>query len=145
LRAFIGSEDKTTFTAMPPLLMPHGAYWIPSQYFLMDMNGKNKFVNIRQGNQRLGELYGTMEDAASAGGAESQRRALSLATPPPRLLKDEGMVLIAQILLMSGCEAMIASYSSNVAVLVHDLMLARKGHAAHRRPRSPCTRAHSPL
>ena len=42
------------------------------------------------------------------------------------LLKDEGMVLIAQIILMSGCEALIASYSSNVAVLVHDLMLARK-------------------
>ena len=34
--------------------------------------------------------------------------------------------LIAQILLMSGCEAVLASYSSNVAILVHDLMLARK-------------------
>ena len=39
-----------------------------------------------------------------------------------------------QILLMSGCEAMIGSYSSNVAILLHDLMLARKvarGEAMH--------------
>lgn len=36
------------------------------------------------------------------------------------------MVLIGQILLMSGCEALLASYSSNVAILVHDLMYARK-------------------
>ena len=44
-----------------------------------------------------------------------------------RLLKDEGMTLISQMLLMSGCEAFIGSYSSNVAILVHDLMLARRG------------------
>ena len=36
------------------------------------------------------------------------------------------MVLVLQILLMSGCDALIASFSSNVAVLVHDLMLARR-------------------
>ena len=41
-------------------------------------------------------------------------------------MKDEGQVLVAQILLMSGCESLVASYSSNVAVLVHDLMHARK-------------------
>ena len=50
------------------------------------------------------------------------------------------MVLIAQMLLMSGCEAMIASYSSNVAVVVHDLMLARRGapRFAHRPHPLPC-------
>ena len=42
------------------------------------------------------------------------------------LQKDEGSVLILQMLLMSGCDALIGSYSSNVAVLVHDLMLARQ-------------------
>jgi hypothetical protein len=130
LRAFIGSEDKATFAQMPPLLQPHGAYWIPSRYFLMDMSGKNKFVNIRQGNQRLGELYGDIEDAARKVGAMTTNKPAKA----PAMLKDEGMVLIAQILLMSGCEGMIASYSSNVAILVHDLMLARKvsrGEALH--------------
>jgi hypothetical protein len=115
LRAFLGSEDKATFDAMPPLLRPFGAYWIPSSYFVMDMSAKNKFVNIRQGNERLGQLYGSLEDAAK--GKVAAGRALH---------KDEGMVLIAQMLLMSGCEALIASFSSNVAVLVHDLMYARK-------------------
>ncbi len=115
LRAFLGSEDKATFGAMPPLLRPFGAYWIPSSYFVMDMSAKNKFVNIRQGNERLGELYGSLEDAAKGKGAGGGG-----------LHKDEGMVLIAQMLLMSGCEALIASYSSNVAILVHDLMYARK-------------------
>jgi len=115
LRAFLGSEDKTTFSAMPPLLRPFGAYWIPASYFVMDMSAGKKFVNIRQGNERLGELYGSLEDAAKgAGGASSA------------VHKDEGMVLIAQMLLMSGCEALIASFSSNVAILVHDLMFARK-------------------
>lgn len=125
LRAFLGSEDKTTFNAMPPLLRPSASYWIPSRYFVMDMSANNKFVNIRQGNGRLGELYGQFEDASAARAA---------ARPRGALLKDEGMVLIAQILLMSGCEAMIASYSSNVAILVHDLMLARRisrGEAMH--------------
>ena len=118
-------EDKTTFNAMPPLLRPSASYWIPSRYFVMDMSANNKFVNIRQGNGRLGELYGQFEDASAARAA---------ARPRGALLKDEGMVLIAQILLMSGCEAMIASYSSNVAILVHDLMLARRisrGEAMH--------------
>ena len=39
--------------------------------------------------------------------------------------KDEGMALVLQILLMSECEALFGSYASNVAILVHDLMLAR--------------------
>lgn len=48
LSAFLGSEDKATFSAMPPLLQPFDAYWIPSRYFVMDMSAKNKFVDIRQ-------------------------------------------------------------------------------------------------
>ena len=43
-----------------------------------------------------------------------------------RLLTDEGMVLVAQILMMGECGAMIGSYASNVAVLVHDLMFAER-------------------
>ena len=41
--------------------------------------------------------------------------------------KDEGMTLILQMLLMGECTALIGSYSSNVAVIVHDLMLAQRG------------------
>ena len=97
----------------------------------MDMSSKNKFVNIRQGNERLGELYGHLEDASKAHSVKSQ-------SSRSYLLKDEGMVLIAQILLMSGCDGMIASYSSNVAILVHDLMHARKGSAyCHRTAGTP--------
>ena len=97
----------------------------------MDMSARNKFVNINQNNARLGELYGGLEDAAKgSGGASgvdgSTGRGASAGPAVAQLLKDEGMVLIAQILLMSGCEAIIASYSSNVAILVHDLMYARK-------------------
>ena len=120
LRAFLGSEDKTTFEAMPPILAPYGSYWIPASYFVMDGSKGKKFVDIRQGNSRLGELYGGLEDEAkrTVGGGGGGGDA--------RLHKDEGLVLIAQILLMSGCEAVLASYSSNVAILVHDLMYARK-------------------
>ena len=146
LRAFVGSEDKATFSAMPPLLRPYGAYWIPASYFLMDGSKGKKFVDIRQGNSRLGQLYGALEDQAAKGGAAASLPAAAAASAAAGtsasaaagtsaaaaeswhspLQKDEGMVLIAQILLMSGCEALVASYSSNVAVLVHDLMLARK-------------------
>lgn len=118
LRAFIGSEDKKTFSEMPPILQPYGAYWIPAKYFVMDGSSGKKFHDIRQGNSRLGELYGGLEDAAKQGSGG--------ASTSTGLHKDEGLVLITQILLMSGCEALLGSYSSNVAVLVHDLMLARK-------------------
>jgi hypothetical protein len=120
LRAFLGSEDPKTFTAMPPLLAPHAAYWIPPSYFVMDGSSGRKFHDIKQGNSRLGELYGGLEDEAKRVGVRSA------AQLGKDLHKDEGMVLVAQIVLMSGCEAVLASYSSNVAVLVHDLMLARK-------------------
>ena len=135
LRAFLGSEDKMTFRAMPPLLQPFGSYWIPSRYFLMDSSSKSKaFFDIRQNNQRIGELYGEIEDAAKrapaaaaaaggGGGGGGGGGAIVSSSP---LYKDEGMVLVLQILLMSGCDALIASFSSNVAVLVHDLMLARR-------------------
>ena len=119
LRAFLGSEDKTTFTTMPPLLAPYNSYWIPARYFVMDGSAGKKFKDIRQGNSRLGELYGSLEDEAKKGSSGGTAAS-------SHLQKDEGMVLIAQILLMSGCEAVLASYSSNVAILVHDLMLARK-------------------
>ena len=37
------------------------------------------------------------------------------------------MALILQMLLMGECASLIGSFSSNVAVIVHDLMLARRG------------------
>ena len=113
---------------MPPILAPYASYWIPAAYFVMDGSKGKKFVDIRQGNSRLGELYGGLEDEAKA------QRDSNGAGGAARLRKDEGLVLIAQILLMSGCEAVLASYSSNVAILVHDLMYARKvarGEAMH--------------
>lgn len=121
MRAFLGSEDPATFRSMPPLLAPFDAYWIPSRYFVMDMQIKaTRFFDIKQGNSRLGELYGLLEDRAGA------IRKQATSAERAALMKDEGQILIAQILLMSGCEALIASYSSNVAILVHDLMLARR-------------------
>ncbi len=132
LEVFIGSEDRKTFGAMPAMLAPNPCYWIPSRHFVMDMSPGKRFVNIRQGNERLLELYGLLEDeardakraSAKAGDGGGAAPSVVLAA---RLLKDEGMTLISQMLLMSGCEAFIGSYSSNVAILVHDLMLARRG------------------
>ncbi|KAL1504018.1 hypothetical protein AB1Y20_010433 [Prymnesium parvum] len=119
LQVLLGSEDKTTFTKMPRLLSPSLVYWLPSRLFVMDSTAGKRFINIKQGNHRLAELYGLQEDEA-----EADRKA---GRPPnPSLRKDEGMALIAQILLMSQCDVFIGSYSSNVAILVHDLLLARK-------------------
>lgn len=122
MQVFVGSEDRTTFSTLPRLLRPFPAYWIPSRHFVMDMSASNRFVNIKQGNHRLLEIYGLMDDEAQAARKRGGEQPLRAA-----LLKDEGMVLIAQLLLMSGCDAFIGSYSSNVAIVVHDLMLARKG------------------
>lgn len=108
---------------MPRLLQPFASFWIPSRYFVMDMSAGKKFVNIKQGNARLGELYGALEDLVQSGAALSDEQRVSLS-------KDEGMVLVSQILLMSGCEAIIGSYSSNVAILVHDLMCVPR-HLRH--------------
>jgi len=125
LNVLLGSEDKETFSAMPPLLLPSSASWIPESYFVMDMTPGKQFKSIKQGNSRLAQLYGVIEDEVDK---------LRKRRPPPDaaelerrgLLKDEGMVLILQILLMADCEAFIGSYSSNVAILVHDLMSARR-------------------
>ena len=154
LRVLIGSEDKQTFTALPPLLAPTASYWIPSKHFVMDMSAGKAFVDINQGNNRLGELYAeerratkqsARRNAAAARGSSPPglgdpwlrgwRRnatsaaaggAVAAAAEPPRY-KDEGMALILQMLLMGECASLIGSFSSNVAVIVHDLMLARRG------------------
>lgn len=85
----------------------------------MDLSAGRRFINIKQGNERLAELYGLLEDED-----EANRKAGRPSNASFR--KDEGMALITQILMMSECEAFIGSYSSNVAILVHDLLLARK-------------------
>ena len=64
----LGSEDKETFAQFPPLIAPTLAYWIPSSYFVMDSTPGKKFKDIRQGNSRLAELYGLMEDRAKERG-----------------------------------------------------------------------------
>eukprot|EP00908_Phaeocystis_cordata_P003847 Transcript_14227.p1 GENE.Transcript_14227~~Transcript_14227.p1 ORF type:complete len:396 (+),score=166.23 Transcript_14227:59-1189(+) len=122
LRVLLGSEDKATFGAMPRLLLPSVAVWIPAPYFVMDMSLGKQFKSIQQGNKRLAELYGLLEDQIAATHPRPTRRQLEARG----LLKDEGMVLILQILMMSDCVAFIGSYSSNVAILVHDLMYARR-------------------
>lgn len=119
LQVLLGSEDKTTFSTMPPLLSPSTVFWLPSRCFVMDLSAGRRFINIKQGNERLAELYGLLEDED-----EANRKAGRPSNASFR--KDEGMALITQILMMSECEAFIGSYSSNVAILVHDLLLARK-------------------
>lgn len=122
LRVLLGSEDKATFSAVPRLLTPSTAYWIPARHFVMDMSLGKAFKTIQQGNARLAELYGLIEDKIAATRPPPSREQLAA----QGLLKDEGMLLILQILLMSECVAFIGSFSSNVAILVHDLMLARR-------------------
>ena len=101
LRAFIGSEDQETFTAMPPLLAPYGSYWIPASHFVMDGSNGKRFVDIRQGNSRLGELYGGLEDAAK--GKSGMAAALK---------KDEGLVLVAQVCAIGSIETLTCSHTS---------------------------------
>lgn len=140
-------NPRPTHASRPPPLLPAGVA------FAMDASSsaRNRFRNIKQSNARLAELYGLMEDEAAAIGLKGDRlRRLRerlhreggpydaptpvLAEPPGGanltdeavLLKDEGIVLIAQMLLMARCDAFAGSYASNVAVLVHDLMLARR-------------------
>jgi hypothetical protein len=119
LRVLLGSEDPLTFRAMPPLLAPTVAYWIPGKHFVMA-----SFKDITDNNNKLVGRYAALQKrmaaARVAGPAEVQRLVDAGAT------KDEGMALILQMLMMAECEAFIGSYASNVAILVHDLMLARK-------------------
>lgn len=119
LRVLLGSEDKMTFVTMPQLLAPTTVYWLSTRHFVMDMSKGKHFFDIKQGNQRLGELYDMQ--------LETHKRNQRDGTPSsPSLYKDEGMALITQMLMMARCEAFIGSYASNVAILVHDLLLARK-------------------
>jgi hypothetical protein len=128
LQLLLGSEDKMTYSQFPPLVAPTVTYWVPPRYFVMDMSQGKQFVSINQGNSRLGQLYQIM----SARAAERNMSAAALAAAPAAdvesagLLKDEGMVLLAQMLLMGHCHAFIGSYASNVAILVHDLMAHRR-------------------
>jgi len=90
----------------------------------MDMSEGKTFKSINQGNSRLEQLYAIMSYRAT----ERNQSAAALAAVASSdidaagLLKDEGMVLVAQMILMGRCAAFIGSYASNVAVLVHDLM-----------------------
>ena len=86
------------------MLAPTRAAWIPPSSFVLDASrGDRAFKHIRQGNRRLWELYSRGEE-----------------------WRDEGMALVAQLLLMAECDAFVGSFASNLAVLVHDLQLARR-------------------
>jgi hypothetical protein len=123
-RVLLGSEDKETFEMMPTLLAPAEAWYIPHRYFVMDMSDGNQFKHIKQGNARLAERYGLLEDqrdAAARGGAAALQAFLAW----PGSTRDEGMALALQILMMGECAALFGPLSSNVDVLVSDLQLAR--------------------
>jgi len=75
----------------------------------------------------LGQLYEVMEARAKTKGMTAAQ--LLAAAPSDAeaagLLKDEGMVLVAQMILMGQCRAFIGSYASNVAVLVRHRFASR--------------------
>ena len=75
---------------------------------------------------RSSVAMGEADEAAAAAVAARAAEARADEAERRMLEHDEGMALIVQILLMSECEAFIGSYSSNIAVLVHDLMMARR-------------------
>ena len=118
-RVLLGSEDPLTFHAMPPLLAPTMAYWIPGSYFVMA-----SFKDINDNNDRLVGRYASLEARMAAARAQGPVAVAALAASGAT--KDEGMALVLQILLMSECEAFFGSYASNVAILVHDLMHAQR-------------------
>jgi len=118
LRVLLGSEDKATFGAIPPLLAPTSVYWVPGSEFVM-----KSFKNIIDHNQRLTATYATLLEKH---GHELVRGAAGLAAlDAAGARRDEGMALVVQIVLMGECEALFGSFASNVAILVHDLMHAR--------------------
>mmetsp|Transcript_24750 Transcript_24750/g.79952 ORF Transcript_24750/g.79952 Transcript_24750/m.79952 type:complete len:539 (+) Transcript_24750:65-1681(+) len=123
-RVLLGSEDKATFATMPTLLAPAEAWYIPHRYFVMDMSDGNQFKHIKQGNARLAERYGALEDERDAA-ARSGAAALRAFLARPGSTRDEGMALALQILMMGECAALFGPLSSNVDVLVSDLQLAR--------------------
>lgn len=118
-RVLLGSEDPTTFRSMPPLLTPTVAYWIPSEHFVMA-----SFKDIVDNNNRMTGRYAHLWERMAAARREGPSAVAALEAAGAR--KDEGMALVLQILLMSECEAFFGSYASNVAILVHDLMHARR-------------------
>jgi hypothetical protein len=123
-RILLGSEDKTTFERMPTLLSPAEVWYIPPRYFVMDMSESKQFKDIKQGNARLAEIYGLLEDqrdvAQRRGGAAFQAFLAHASSS-----SDEGMALALQIIMMGECTALFGSMSSNVDILVSDLQLAR--------------------
>mmetsp|Transcript_28078 Transcript_28078/g.65600 ORF Transcript_28078/g.65600 Transcript_28078/m.65600 type:complete len:130 (-) Transcript_28078:387-776(-) len=81
---------------------------------------------------RLGQLYAAITARAkerSLGPEEAAIAASAGDVEAMQMLKDEGMVLVAQMLLMAECVGFMGSYASNVAVLVHDMMMATRGDA----------------
>lgn len=119
LRVLLGSEDPVTFRAMPNLLAPTVSYWIPGHHFVM-----SSFTDIVDNNNKLVGRYKALRARMAAAHAEGPAAVAALEAAGAT--KDEGMALVAQILLMSECEAFFGSYASNVAILVHDLMHARR-------------------
>ena len=118
VRLFLGSEDPLTFRAMPPLVAPTVAYWIPGSFFVM-----SSFKDITDNNNKLVGKYAKLQQAMAAARAEGPQSVARLEAAGAT--KDEGMALVVQILMMAECEALFGSYASNVAILVHDLMHAR--------------------
>ena len=117
-RVLLGSEDKATFGAMPPLLAPTVSYWIPGRYFVM-----GSFKDIVDNNKKLVATYAALEERMAA--ARKEGPAAVQALVDRGATKDEGMALVLQVLMMGECDALFGSYASNVAILVHDLMHAR--------------------
>ena len=74
---------------------------VSPRWFAMDMRGDNVFRNIRQSNRRLAHLYATNATT-----------------------RDEGAALVVLIRLMASAQRCIASFSSNVAIVVSDLRSA---------------------
>jgi len=118
LRVLVGSEDPVTFRAMPPLMWPAVSYWLPGRYFVME-----SFKDITDNNNKLVDRYARLVKAMTQAKASGATAVAALEARGA--LKDEGMALVLQILLMSECDSLFGSYASNVAILVHDLMHAR--------------------
>ena len=102
LRVLVGSEDPNTYTQLPPMLSPNRAYWIAPRLFAMNMSGRYQYKDGSQNSARLAELYTANASTASE--------------------RDEAATLLAQMLLMSACRTLIASFSSNIAIIIRDLM-----------------------
>lgn len=135
LHAFIGSEDNATFTTLPQLLLPARSEWMPSSSFVLDSATASAFKAIKDSTIRLMHTYHDFIEGARELERHMRRAkeaAKQEAYRESGFTMDEGLALTTQMLMMSECEAFIGSFSSNVGVVVHDLMLARRIDA--RRP-----------